>query len=202
MSKTFAPIRDFVNDNYAITLLILFSVISFAMMTEQGYMPGLSKIFFPWIMVAAIATNDRSLRCLLILLGTFLLGIAVVSDWYRVANHSFVITFIGFALFLMYAAEEKGEDGMRFFARFFLTALMGLALVQKLMSPYYMSGNLMTDYLLNEPQIFSNLLDVFFGACCGARFVVRFETQICLVVKKGSIKTSIDPVPFFLCYVF
>ena len=163
MRAAYATVRDFVNENYQFVLIALFGVISFAMMTEQGFMPGGSKIFFPWIIVIALVTKDRSLKAMMLLLATILLGWAVFNDWYRVANHSFVITFIGFALFLMVAAEkEEGEASMRFIARFFLTLLMGLALVQKLLSPYYMSGNLMTDYLLNEPQIFSNLLEVFF----------------------------------------
>ncbi|MEM7241610.1 MAG: hypothetical protein AAF429_05450 [Pseudomonadota bacterium] len=161
MTQAFAPLRDFVNDRYAQMLLVLFAVVSFSVLVEQAYMPILAKILVPWLCLIAVINASRNLRAAMLLIATVLLFLNVLTDWYRVANHSFMISFIGLGLFLMVAAEEKGADVMRFMARYILCALMALALVQKLISPYYMSGNLMADYILNEPSIFSNLINLF-----------------------------------------
>ena len=160
MIKAFAPVRSFVNDRYEQMLVVLFAIVSFAVLVEQPYMPVLAKILVPWFCLIAVTNQSRNLRAAMLLAVAVLLFSNVLLDWYRVANHSFMIAFIGFALFLMVAAEDKGADVMRFMARYILCALMALALVQKLISPYYMSGNLMADYILNEPHIFSNLINI------------------------------------------
>ena len=160
ISRAFDPIRQVVNENYATCLIALFGIVSFSVLVEQPYMPIMAKIFVPWLVLIAVFNPTRGLRAAMILIATLLLAWNVFGDWYRVANHSFMITFIGAALFLMIAAEEQGEDAMRFMARYILCALMALALVQKLISPYYMSGNLMADYILTIPDFFSNLISI------------------------------------------
>jgi hypothetical protein len=57
------------------------------------------------------------------------------------------------------AISANDEALMQKMALYFLTALMGLALVQKLASPYYMSGNLIGDYILTG-QMFKNLITI------------------------------------------
>ena len=68
-----------------------------------------------------------------------------------------MIAYISLALLIAISADD--EALMQKMALWFLAALMGLALIQKMSSPYYMSGNLIGDYILTG-QMFKNLITV------------------------------------------
>jgi len=88
------------------------------------------------------------------------LGLNVALNFYVIANHGFVIMFIGIALMIACASEEEASQNISRAAVFLISILMGLALIQKLISPHYMSGDLIGSYLANG-YMFKTLISLF-----------------------------------------
>ena len=86
-----------------------------------------------------------------------LLVVALIDDYYIMANHGFVITYFAVLLALIWHDREDYWSGVQLFSRFMLATLMGVALVQKLTSLHYMSGNLMADLILTG-QVYVHIL--------------------------------------------
>lgn len=149
----------FSTDNYFHTLLILFAAIVFTFFTTKDYIPLLFRMAMPWVLLVMITGTARRTWSWMLVLATVMLIINISVNFYVSANHGFMIAYIAVALLIAVSAAEGGEELMRKMALYFLTALMGLALVQKIVSPYYMSGNLIGDYILTG-QMFKNLITV------------------------------------------
>lgn len=84
----------------------------------------------------------------------------LLTDWYVMANHGFIITYFAIFLTICWVTHEDFWRHGEGFAQFMLMLLMGLALIQKLASPYYMTGNQFADLLLGG-EAFLNLLGLF-----------------------------------------
>ncbi|MEM9061710.1 MAG: hypothetical protein AAGD13_14715 [Pseudomonadota bacterium] len=82
------------------------------------------------------------------ILGAVLLVRMLVVDWILFANHGFLITY--FSLFFAVCAVTRADFWSHgaMFSRTMLALLMGAALLHKLVSPYYMTGNQIADMLL------------------------------------------------------
>lgn len=157
--RALSNVARFATDNYFHTLLILFSAIVFIFFTTKYYIPTVFRFILPWVLLIMITTNLRRTWCWTLILATVMLVINVYVNYYHSANHGFMIAYIGLALLIAISAND--EVLMQKMALYFLTVLMGLALVQKLASPYYMSGNLIGDYILTG-QMFKNLITVVY----------------------------------------
>ena len=157
--RALSNVARFTTDNYFHTLLILFSAIVFVFFTTKDYIPTLFRLLMPWVLLIMITTNLRRTWCWTLILATVMLIINVYLNYYNSANHGFMIAYIALALLIAISADD--EALMQKMALYFLTALMGLALVQKLASPYYMSGNLIGDYILTG-QMFKNLITIVY----------------------------------------
>ncbi len=157
--RALSNVARFATDNYFHTLLILFSAIVFVFFTTKDYIPTVFRLIMPWMLLIMITTNLRRTWCWTLILVVVMLIINVFMNYYNSANHGFMIAYIGLALLIAISADD--EALMQKMALYFLTVLMGLALVQKLASPYYMSGNLIGDYILTG-QMFKNLITVVY----------------------------------------
>lgn len=157
--RALSNVAGFATDKYFHTLLILFSAIAFTFFTTKYYIPAVFRFILPWVLLIMITTNLRRTWCWTLILTTVMLVINVYVNYYHSANHGFMIAYIGLALLIAISADN--EVLMQKMALYFLTVLMGLALVQKLASPYYMSGNLIGDYILTG-QMFKNLITVVY----------------------------------------
>ncbi len=159
-TRALTAVTRFATDNYFHTLMILFAAIVFTFFTTKEYIPALFRIAMPWVLLIMITSTEKRRWFWMLAVSSVMLLINVYLNFYVIANHGFVIAYIGLALMIVVAAEN-GELLMQKIALWFLTLLMGLALIQKLSSPYYMSGNLIGDYILSG-NMFKVLISLFY----------------------------------------
>ncbi len=156
-NRLLSNVARFSTDHYFHTLLILFAAIVFTFFTTKDYIPTVFRLFMPWILLFMITTRLQRRWVWTLMLSSLMLIINVYVNFYVSANHGFMIAYISLALLIAISADD--EALMQKMALWFLAALMGLALIQKMSSPYYMSGNLIGDYILTG-QMFKNLITV------------------------------------------
>lgn len=150
-------VARFATDNYFHTMMILFAAIVFTFFTTKEYIPTGFRLVMPWVLFLMITATVKRTWAWMLVLASIMLVINAVLNFYVSANHGFMIAYISLALLIAVCADDQAL--MQKMALWFLTVLMGLALIQKLASPYYMSGNLIGDYILTG-QMFKNLITV------------------------------------------
>lgn len=155
-SRNFPALR-FVRDEHLHTTLILFSALAFTYCAQNAYFPGELRFFMPWLLIGLVLTTHWLIRTLLLFLISLFFSISVILHFHVVANHAFFITYISFALVIAVASPVEIAGKLRGLAFMLLAILMGFALIQKLTSSYYMSGNLMGEYLLTG-SIYKNVI--------------------------------------------
>lgn len=160
-NRFLGALSRFSTQNYFHTLVILFAAIVFTFFTSKDYIPAIFRMIMPWVLLFAVLSTNRSRQAWLVLLASIMLVINVILNFYVSANHGFMIAYIGLALMICLAAQERGTALMEKLAAYFLTALMGLALIQKLASPNYMSGDLLGYYVLSG-NMFKVLISLFY----------------------------------------
>jgi hypothetical protein len=144
-----SPIARFVTEEHIRTLLMLFSAIVFVFFTSKDYIPFIVRLVVPFLLLLLITASEMRQRFNLLLWITLGLALNVVMNFYVIANHGFVITYIGIALMIACASGEEASKNISRAAVFLISILMGLALIQKLISAHYMSGDLIGSYLAN-----------------------------------------------------
>ena len=144
-----APIAHFVTREHSRTLLMLFSAIVFVFFTTKDYIPFIARLVVPFLLLLLIAATEMRQRFSLLVWITLCLALNVVLNFYVIANHGFVIMFIGIALMVSCASGADASKNVSRAAVFLISILMGLALIQKLISTHYMSGDLIGSYLAN-----------------------------------------------------
>lgn len=154
-----APIARFVIEEHIRTLLILFSAIVFVFFTTKDYIPFAARLVVPFLLLMLVVATELRQRFSLLLWITLGLGLNVVLNFYVIANHGFVIMYIGIALMVACASGEDASKNISRAAVFLISILMGLALIQKLISSHYMSGDLIGSYLANG-YIFKTLISL------------------------------------------
>jgi len=144
-----SPIARFVTEEHIRTLLMLFSAIVFVFFTSKDYIPFIVRLVVPFLLLLLITASEMRQRFNLLLWITLGLALNVLMNFYVIANHGFVITYIGIALMIACASGEEASKNISRAAVFLISILMGLALIQKLISAHYMSGDLIGSYLAN-----------------------------------------------------
>lgn len=155
----FSPINHFVSENHIRTLLILFSAIVFVFFTTKEYIPFASRMIAPFLLLFLVTTKDARLQFGLLFGVVLTLALNLWGNFYVTANHGFMITYIGIALMIAIAAAKNGSNVIARAAVLLISILMGLALIQKIISPHYMSGALIGGYLANG-QMFKVLISL------------------------------------------
>lgn len=125
----------------------LFTLIACAFLEETAHLDPLPRFLALALMPAGLLLGGRAGRaCFAGAAACFVF--MLWDDWFVMANHGFVITY--FTLFLAVTWTTRPDFWVQgeVFARAMLMILMGFALVQKLASAYYMSGNQFADMLL------------------------------------------------------
>ena len=144
-----SAIARFVTEEHIRTLLILFSAIVFVFFATKDYIPFAARLIVPFLLLLLVTATEMAQRFYLLLWISLGLALNVVMNFYVIANHGFVITYIAIALMIACASGEDASKNIARAAVFLISILMGLALVQKLISPHYMSGDLIGSYLAN-----------------------------------------------------
>ena len=143
------PINRFVTENHIQTLLILFSAVVFVFFTTKDYIPFVARLAVPVVLLLLVTVRDMRQRAFLLFWAVAGLALNVVFNFYVTANHGFMIIYIGIALMIACAAGEQASAIIARASVLLISILMGLALLQKLVSPHYMSGALVGSYLAN-----------------------------------------------------
>lgn len=157
-----SPITRFVSDEYIRTLLILFSAIVFVFFTSKEYIPFIARFFMPFLLILLMTAAEMRQRAVLLFWIVLGLALNVGMNYYVVANHGFMITFIGLALMIACASGDTAPAVMSRAAVLLISILMGLALIQKGVSTHYMSGALLGGYLANG-YMFKTLISLFYS---------------------------------------
>ncbi len=154
----FAPVVSFVGNRQMETAVILFTAIACTFVTSKEYTSAWIAVLIPVLGLVACTTERVDLRFGALLGMVATLAVIVWVNYYVIANHGFMLMWSGMALVLAVACDTP-RDGviLRRNAALLLGLLMGLALVQKLTSPYYMQGELLGDLLI-EGEMFANAL--------------------------------------------
>ena len=154
------PAIKFVNEEYFRTLLILFSSMTFVYSLNNMYFPGYLRFFLPWLLLGLVLATEQATRILLLIAISILNAFSIFIYYYEVANHAFFILYISLALLIAVLTTQVNEKLLRNTAFYLLALLMGFALIQKLSSSYYMSGNLMAEYVLTG-VIYKKIISFF-----------------------------------------
>lgn len=160
--KFISPIARFVSDEYIPTLLTLFAAIVFVFFTSKEYIPFVARFFMPFLLLLLVTATEMRSRAILLFWIVLGLALNVGMNYYVVANHGFMITYIGLALMIACASGNTAPAVMSRAAVLLISILMGLALIQKIVSAHYMSGALVGGYLANG-YMFKTLISLFYS---------------------------------------
>lgn len=152
---------DFATERHIETLLICFSAIVFVFFTTKDYIPMVARFFVPFLLVSLLTVPEMRSRAVLLFWINVGLALNVVLNYYVIANHGFMILYIGIALMIACSSEKRASEIVEMAAVLLLSILMGLALIQKLVSTHYMSGSLIGTYLLNG-HMFKTLISLVY----------------------------------------
>lgn len=156
------PLSRFVSEEHIRTLLILFSAIVFVFFTTKEYIPFAARLVVPFLLILLMTAGQVKQRVVLLFCIVLGLGLNVWANYYVIANHGFMITYIGIALMIACASGPQASAVIARAAVLLISILMGLALIQKLVSPHYMSGALVGGYLANG-YMFKTLISLFYS---------------------------------------
>lgn len=138
--------------------VVLFTMILFGFVNHGSYQSGWATFLGVLAGLAAALAGSDAARFRALMLACLMIALMVWVNYYRSANHGFMILWIGLALLMAAACPPGGQEpALRRNAAILLGLLMGIALIQKLRSPYYMQGDLLGGLLL-EGEIYRNLL--------------------------------------------
>lgn len=155
------PVARFATERHFETLLLAFAAIVFVFFTSKQYIPLGVRLYVPFLLLALVTVPDMGRRAVLLFWINAGLGVTVVINHYVIANHGFMIFYIGLALMFACASGDRASAVAGRAAVLLLSVLMGLALIQKLVSAHYMSGTLIGTYLLNG-QMFKVLISLVY----------------------------------------
>ncbi|MEM9061712.1 MAG: hypothetical protein AAGD13_14725 [Pseudomonadota bacterium] len=112
--------------------------------------------------VSGLAMAERLLGRALQIAGAIIVVGLLLVDWMLFANHGFLIAY--FAVFFAACAITRADFWKQavWFTRAMMALVMGAALCHKLVSPYFMNGNLLGEMLLSG-QFYTRILNQLYG---------------------------------------
>lgn len=134
-------------DKNPVAFAALFASIAVAFAVVTEHLPDIPR----WALCAAMPLGvllGGTAGRVFLAIGAGCLLWALGEEWFAMANHGFVIAY--FAVFLALVPPGRRDfwsEGV-VFARAIMMLLMGVALLQKVTSGYYLSGNQFADMLL------------------------------------------------------
>lgn len=121
------------------------------------------------LFLLALAADDARTGRAIWLLATALFLFNLGWHYTRAANHEFVLAYFAVLAAILWRPEADVWAQAARFSAFLFGLMMGLALLQKLASPYYMSGDLLGQFLLQR-TIYGNITPLLFdGVPAAAR---------------------------------
>ncbi|MBL8547400.1 MAG: hypothetical protein JNL81_13120 [Hyphomonadaceae bacterium] len=123
--------------------------------------------------------------------------VAVVLNWHVADNHKIVLCYWVWAMLLAHSCASAGdaEKLLRANARFLLTLIMFGAIVQKTLSPDYLSGDFFEFMLLSDPRLAALL--GFFGvpatSAAETQFALNALSSSYVTVEGGRLQIGVTP---------
>lgn len=149
---------EFVRTRQMDTAVILFTAIACVFASSKEYTAVWVSVLVPVLGLIACTTDRAVVRFGALLGMAAALAVIVLANYYVIANHGFMLLWAGLALCLATACDAPRDLViLRRNAALLLGLLMGLALVQKLTSTYFMQGELLGG-LLVQGEMFGNAL--------------------------------------------
>lgn len=149
---------EFVRTRQMDTAVILFTAIACVFASSKEYTAVWVSVLVPVLGLIACTTDRAVVRFGALLAMAAALAVIVLANYYVIANHGFMLLWAGLALCLAAACDAPRDLViLRRNAALLLGLLMGLALVQKLTSTYFMQGELLGG-LLVQGEMFGNAL--------------------------------------------
>ncbi len=149
---------EFVRTRQMDTAVILFTAIACVFASSKEYTAVWVSVLVPVLGLIACTTDWAVVRFGALLGMAAALAVIVLANYYVIANHGFMLLWAGLALCLAAACDAPRDLViLRRNAALLLGLLMGLALVQKLTSTYFMQGELLGG-LLVQGEMFGNAL--------------------------------------------
>jgi hypothetical protein len=136
----------------------IYAATAFTFVCSGRYTEAWVSLAVPFLGLAAITTASRTVRFGAVLGIAGMMAALVAANYYIIANHGFMLMWAGLGLALACACDApRDEVVLRRNATLLLSILMGVALIQKLRSGYYMEGDLLGGLLL-QGEIYFNLI--------------------------------------------
>lgn len=136
----------------------LYAAIGFAFLCDGGHKSAWIALVFPFCALAALTTRSHTARFGAVLGMAAVMGLLVLTNYYQIANHGFMLAWIGLGLAFACACEApKDQAVLQRNAAILLAVLMLVAFIQKLRAPYYMDGDLLGGLLI-QGEIYANLI--------------------------------------------
>lgn len=141
-------------------ILVVMTIID--MMVGTVHLPYAIRIAVTALAPVSLIIPNRQIGHLIFSAIAALLVYSLINDYYLMANHGFIITYFAVLLVMIWRHRDSYWQHAEFFSRVMLATLMGAALLHKLTSLHYMSGNLMADLILGG-QAYTNLLPLLYS---------------------------------------
>lgn len=155
------PMLRIVLERQVDVTVALFAAISFAFVSTGGITSTWASLLLPFLGLAAITTDRRSVRFGTVLGMAAVLAALVITNYYVIANHGFMLVWVGLGLAIVCACDEPEDNAqLQKTATLLLALLMGFALIQKLREPYYLDGDLLGG-LVAQGEVYLNLISLF-----------------------------------------
>lgn len=155
-----ATMERYVRERQMETATALYAAIATGFVASSDYLAVWIAVAIPVLGLVGSTTNKAAVRFGALLGISVVLGLIVLSQYYAIANHGFMLVWCGFALTLAAACDAPRDvQILRRNAAMLLGILMAVALIQKVASAYYMQGELLGGLLI-DGEIFANLLNL------------------------------------------
>lgn len=156
-----APLARLALDRQVDVAVAIFVAICIAFVSTGGITSTWASLLVPFLGLAAITTDSRAVRFAMVLGISAVMAALVVANYYVIANHGFMLVWVGLGLAIACACDEPDDSAqLQKGATLLLALLMGFALIQKLREPYYLDGDLLGGLVI-QGEIYLNLISLF-----------------------------------------
>ena len=156
----------FTNEDHEMTLTITLFCFFYYIMIQASNYPNELRSYFFYFLVAIGFIYTKILRQFwywAFFLGFTVYNIIFYLWYYQTANHYFVMAYWSGALTLTFLAPQKDRNScLKLNARLLICAVIGISVVQKILSPTFLDGSFFHSFFFMEDFMRRGLLAHFF----------------------------------------
>lgn len=141
-------------------------------------------------LLALVLSGDKKQRWAYVAIGSVLI-FSIVSMYTLVANHLFLLAYLVWAV----AIHADDDEGLVNTSRYILIAVMGIAALQKLINPYFISGDALAWYVASG-ESFGNLIAYANPGWAEQTAQVFADSQNAMAPVDSNTPTSTPPGAF------